>query len=180
MFNQILIIFIYLFFIILEAGSLIFFLAILYLSLPKRQRPLFFAPSSKKTVAKMLDLAQVQPSQILVDLGAGDGRILIAAAKRGLQAIGYEIDPFLSFLIKIKIKLSGLTKQIRILRQDFFQADLSKADIVTVYGVPKIMPAIERLCLAKLKPGSKVICHQFALPNLKAVKSNGKIFLYIF
>ena len=102
-----------------------------------------------------------------MDLGSGDGRIVITAARRyGCQAIGYEIDDRLVRLSREAVGKENLDNLVRIEHKDIFTLDLSGADVVAVFLYPRLL---ERLVpqLEKLKPGSRIVSHQFEMPGIK-------------
>lgn len=124
-----------------------------------------FVPTPADVVEKMLELAQVKRTNVVVDLGCGDGRIVIAAAKKyGSKAIGYELDERLVQESREHAARNQVGSLVRIEHEDIFTVDLSGADVVAVYLPP---PLLERLLpqLAKLKPGSRVVSHQFVIPG---------------
>lgn len=126
-----------------------------------------FIPTPNDVVARMLELAGVKKESVVVDLGSGDGRILIAAAKKyGCQAIGYEIDPRLVEVSREAVAKEKLESLARIEHEDIFTRDLSGADVVTVFLYPRLM---ERLIpqLNRLKPGARIVSHQFEMPGVK-------------
>jgi outer membrane protein assembly factor BamB/protein-L-isoaspartate O-methyltransferase len=124
-----------------------------------------FVPTPHDVVARMLELAGVKKDTVLIDLGSGDGRILIAAAEKyGSQAIGYEIDKKLVELSREAVRTKNLEALVRIEHEDIFTQDLSRADVITAFLYPRLM---ERLIpqLQKLKPGSRIVSHQFEIPG---------------
>lgn len=133
-----------------------------------RPRPeVGFVPTPMAVVAEMLRLADLKQGQVLYDLGSGDGRILVAAAKDyGARAIGYEIDPDLIAQTNEAIAKAGLEKLVEVRARDLFAADLRDADVVTLYLSEemnrKLIPQ-----LMELKPGSRIISHNFNIPGLK-------------
>jgi len=129
-----------------------------------------FVPTPHDVVKEMFVLAKVKKSDVVYDLGSGDGRIVIAAAKDyGCQAIGYEIDPELVALSRQQAKTDGVERMVTIHAADLFTADLTSADVVTLYLLPQqnemLVPQLK-----KLKPGSRVISHQFEIPGIKLEK----------
>jgi outer membrane protein assembly factor BamB len=131
-----------------------------------------FVPTPHDVAARMLTLAGVKKTDVVCDLGSGDGRIVIAAAKSyGCRATGYEINPE---LVKESREAAAsdtkIAELVRIEHQDLFTADLSGADVVTVYLPPRLL---ERLLpqLAKLKPGARIVSHFFEIPGVKPDKS---------
>jgi SAM-dependent methyltransferase len=113
----------------------------------------------------MLELAELDPSHVLYDLGSGDGRIVIAAAlKYGCQAVGFEIDPRLVELSRERVRTSGLEHLVRIEHADLFTVDLSGADAIMIYLPSNLL---ERLGpqFDQLKPGTRIVSHQFPIPD---------------
>jgi protein-L-isoaspartate O-methyltransferase len=129
-----------------------------------------FVPTPQDVVEKMLELAGVGEKDLVYDLGSGDGRIVIAAAKRyGCRAVGYEIDRELVELSRENVGKAGVERLVTIEQKDVFTVDLSKADVIAVYLLPK---QLEKLVpqLEKLKPGSRIVSHQFEIPGVKPDK----------
>ncbi|MDZ4848536.1 MAG: PQQ-binding-like beta-propeller repeat protein [Pirellulaceae bacterium] len=125
-----------------------------------------FVPTPMDVVAKMLEVAKVGKDDLVVDLGSGDGRILIEAAKKyGCRGIGIEIDPELVELSKQRIHDTKLNTLVTITKADLFEADFGDATVVTAYLYPELL---KRLLpkLEKLKPGSRIVTHQFAIPGI--------------
>jgi outer membrane protein assembly factor BamB len=135
-----------------------------------REPDAIFFPTPQDVVEKMLMLANVKKDDVVYDLGCGDGRIVVTAAKKyGCKAVGYEIDPELVKLARENIKQNQVEHLVKIEREDVFTLDLSGADVITVYLLDKLN---ERLIpqLKKLKPGSRIVSHQFQMPGVKADK----------
>ncbi len=124
-------------------------------------------PTPAVIVAKMLEVAKVKKDDLLYDLGCGDGRIVIAAAKDyGCRAVGYDIDERKVQQSKENVKSNGVEKLVRIENKDIFLLDLREATVITLYLLPemnmKLIPQLE-----KLKDGSRVVCHEFALKDVQ-------------
>jgi outer membrane protein assembly factor BamB len=125
-----------------------------------------YVPTPNDVVSKMLGLAEVQETDLVLDLGSGDGRIVIAAAREyGALATGYEIDLRLVELARLKVAQENLEQRAQIVHQDIFTLDLSQADVIAVY-LPS--PLLERLLpqFKKLKPGARIVSHQFEIPGV--------------
>lgn len=137
-----------------------------------------FAPSAKKGVKKMMELANVKQGDVTVDLGSGDGRIVIALAKAGAEAHGYEINRLLVRYSRIKIKMAGLETKAFIHRGNFFKEDLSRFNVVMIFGVFYIMDELGEKLHRELKEGSIIVCNNFSLPNWEPIKKDGKFFVY--
>lgn len=121
-------------------------------------------------VAKILDLAEAGQDDIVYDLGSGDGRILIVAARdRGAKAVGLEIDPELVEKSREAIRAAGLSDRATVRRGDFFLTDLSPATVITLYMDP-VLNARLRPQLEGLKPGTRVVSHMFSVPGAKPLR----------
>jgi phosphodiesterase/alkaline phosphatase D-like protein/SAM-dependent methyltransferase len=135
-----------------------------------RTPDVIFVPTPQDVVDKMLELAKVKKDDLLYDLGCGDGRIVVTAAKRyGCKAVGYDIDPE-----RVKESLENVAKNdvghlVTIEQKDIFTLDLSKANVVTLYLLPelnvKLIPQLD-----KLKPGSRILSHDFRMRGVKPDK----------
>ena len=114
----------------------------------------------------MLELAAVKKTDVVYDLGSGDGRIVITAAKKyGCTAVGYELDKELVESSRAKAEAADVKALVTIEARDLFTADLSEADVVALYLLPqqleKLLPQLE-----KMKPGTRIVSHQFAIPGV--------------
>lgn len=139
-----------------------------------------WVPSPQRIVEKMLKLGKVSRNDIVYDLGSGDGRIVISAAKLGARAIGVELD-FLRVLIgRIKIKLARLENKARIDQGDFYKADVKNATVVTLFLLPKTMEKIENKLKKELRKGARVVSYRFVFKDWEPAKidEENKIYLY--
>lgn len=138
-----------------------------------------FVPTDKRNVDDMISIAQIKPGDKMVDLGAGDGRIVIAAAKQGAQAEGYEISPFLWLLANWNIKKEGLEKQAKVHLSSYWAHDLSDMDVVTMFLIDHYMPRMHKKLHNELRKGSRVVSYAFQFPNWEHEDKNGKgVYLY--
>jgi SAM-dependent methyltransferase len=113
-------------------------------------------------VNEMLRLGSVSPGDVVYDLGSGDGRILIAAARdRGARGVGLEIDPALVAESTERARRLGLADRVSFLQQDLFQADLRPATVVTLYLSPDLNRRLRPKLLSELRPGSRIVSHAF-------------------
>jgi len=126
-----------------------------------------FVPSPQVVVDKMVELAGVKKGDVVYDLGSGDGRIVIAAAKRGARAIGFEIDPELVGESRANIKKAGVHDLAESRNQDILTVDLSPASVVTMYLLPDVNLKLKPNLLNQLKPGSRVVSHSFDMGDWK-------------
>lgn len=127
-----------------------------------------FVPTPQDVVEKMLESAKVTKDDAVYDLGSGDGRIVITAAKKYCsRAVGIEIDAELVSISRAKAKEAGVGELVTIEQQDIFETDLSDADVVAVYLLPT---QLEKLIgrLEQLPPGARIVSHQFEIPGIKA------------
>ncbi len=132
-----------------------------------RKPDILYVPTPQVVVDKMLEMAQVKQSDIVYDLGCGDGRIVVTAAKRyGCKAFGYDIDPRRVADSLENVKENGVGDLVTIELRDVFTLDLSGADVVTLYLLPslnvKLIPQLE-----KLKPGSRIVSHDFDMRGVE-------------
>ena len=129
-----------------------------------------FIPTPQDVVDKMLELAKVKKDDLVYDLGCGDGRIVVTAAKRyGCKAVGYDIDPQRVEESLENVEKNNVGHLVRIEQKDIFTLDLSKANVITLYLLPelnvKLIPQLE-----KLKPGSRIVSHDFRMKGVKPDK----------
>ena len=126
-----------------------------------------FVPSPQVVVDKMVELAGVKKGDVVYDLGSGDGRIVITAAKKGARAVGFEIDPELVGESRANIKKAGVQDLAEIRNQDILTVDLSPASVVTMYLLPDVNLKLKPNLLSQLKPGSRVVSHSFDMGDWK-------------
>lgn len=134
--------------------------------------------TSRYKVHTMVELSSVQGFDKVADLGSGDGRISIAFAKKRALVTGFEIDEGLVEKSSELILEKGLQKHVKILNQDFWEADLKEFDIVCVYPMPDIMEELERKLKSDLKTGAKVLTNYYQFPNWKYTEEKNKVYLY--
>jgi SAM-dependent methyltransferase len=121
-----------------------------------------FVPTPADAVAAMLKLAGVKKDDVVYDLGSGDGRIVIAAARRyGARGVGIDIDPARIAEAEQNARAAGVASRVRFVRQDLFDADLGEATVVTLYLLPRINLRLRPKLLAELKPGTRVVSYGF-------------------
>lgn len=137
-----------------------------------------FVPSSHATVRDMIALARIHPGERVYDLGSGDGRILIAAARAGAQAYGWEIHPMLVWLTRVKARWSGLRERVRVERGSYWQANWRDADVIMLYLITGFMQEFKDKLLREARPGTRVVSHCFKVPGWDAVEERGDVRLY--
>lgn len=139
-----------------------------------------YFPTTFPVVKQMLKLGQVNAKDTLIDLGSGDGRILIAAAHLGAKAIGYEINPFLVWKSRRLIRQAKLEKLAKVYWRSFWKADLSQATIITVYLFPNLMNRLQRLLEKKVHHSLRVVSNKYPFPHLLPFQQHQEIYLYRF
>jgi len=137
-----------------------------------------FVATDKKKIKDILKFADPQGRQKILDLGSGDGRLVIAMARQGAEAYGYEINPFLVWWSRWKIKQAGLSDRAFVYRKDFWQENLATFDTVVVFGLGSIMGRLEEKLKKELPNGAKVISNGFSFPDWKEADKAGQIILY--
>jgi SAM-dependent methyltransferase len=130
-----------------------------------------YVPTPQPVADRMLELAQVKKGDIVYDLGSGDGRIVVTAAKKfGVHAIGFEIDPERIKESRENIKKAGVGHLVEIRQQDIRTVDLSRASVLTMYLLPEVNLMIRPNIWKQMKPGSRVVSHDFDMGDWKPLK----------
>jgi ribosomal protein L11 methylase PrmA len=139
-----------------------------------------YVASKPETVEAMISLAEIQPTDRIVDLGSGDGRIVIAAARAGaLKSVGYEIDPRLIKRSKKNALDAQVVDKTEFRRQSMWKVDLSEVDTVFLYQITYAMKGLSKKLRSELPSGAKVISSGFIFPDWEPVKKENGISLYI-
>jgi SAM-dependent methyltransferase len=126
-----------------------------------------WVPTPPELVEKMMDMAQVGPNDIVMDLGSGDGRNIIAAAKRGARAIGVEYNPDMVELSNRLAKEAGVADKATFIQGDMFTADISKATVMALFLLPDNLRKLSDKFF-NLTPGSRLVLNTFAIPDWEA------------
>jgi uncharacterized protein (TIGR03000 family) len=137
---------------------------------PKREPDIFYLPTPQGVVDRILELAELKKDDVVYDLGCGDGRFVVTAAEKyGVKATGFDIDPERVKDSLENVKKHKVEKLVTIKEADVFELDLRDASVVTLYLLPELN---ERLMpqLAKLKPGSRILSHDFPMDGAKPKK----------
>jgi tRNA G37 N-methylase Trm5 len=129
-----------------------------------------FVPTPHDIVMEMLKLAEVKPEDVVYDLGCGDGRIVVAAAKHfGAKAVGVDKNPQRVAESLENVKKNGVEDRVTIVQDDLFNVDLSPATVITMYLLPSVNNAL-RPTLEKLKPGTRIVSHDFDIDGVRPKK----------
>jgi hypothetical protein len=126
-----------------------------------------WVPTPDEVVQRMLRMAKVTPQDTVYDLGAGDGKIAIAAGKLGANAVGIEYNPDMAKLAQCYVQAENLAGKTRIIQGDVFKEDFSKATVVTMYLLPELNLKL-RPTILDMKPGTRVTSHQFTMGDWEA------------
>ena len=138
---------------------------------PLREPDVIYHPTPDEVVAQMLDIADVGPGDVLYDLGAGDGRINITAAREhGTRGVGIEIDPLLVDYARHVAAEAGVGHLVNFVEDDMFEADLSQATVVTLYLLPDLNLRL-RPKLLSLAPGTRVVSHNYHMDDWRPDES---------
>ncbi len=139
---------------------------------PNRAPDVIFVPTPQEVVDAMLKVAKVTEKDIVYDLGSGDGRIPVTAARvYGARAVGIDIDPERIAEANANAEASGVTDKVKFLNQDLFTTDFSEATVVTLYLLPSLNKKLQPKLMEELKPGTRIVSHAFDMgdwePELK-------------
>lgn len=130
-----------------------------------------YVASPARVVERMLEMAKIKAGETLYDLGCGDGRILIAAVEKyKVKAVGVEISPRLAARATSSIEKAGLQSQARVIQGDLLSVDFTGADVVTIYLETQLNSELRPLLEKYLKPGARVVSHDYEIPGWKASK----------
>jgi ubiquinone/menaquinone biosynthesis C-methylase UbiE len=144
--------------------------AVLVSSALGRKPDVGFVPTPPSAVERMVEMAGVRAGDLVYDLGCGDGRIVIAAAKQQkIKAVGVDIDPERVAESRENVRVAGLESSVEIRQADVFDLDLSDADVVFLYLTPRLNARLMPQ-LRKLKPGARIISYEFDMGNAKPVE----------
>ncbi|MBA3508206.1 MAG: methyltransferase domain-containing protein [Betaproteobacteria bacterium] len=126
-----------------------------------------YVPTPASIVDEMLALAGVGPNDVVVDLGSGDGRLVISAVSKyqARRGFGVDIDPALVKLANENAAKAGVADRVQFFERDLFATEVSAATVVTLYLLPSIMAKVETKLLAELKPGARVVSHDYPFPT---------------
>ena len=138
-------------------------------------------PTPKDVVRKMLSFADVGPQDTLIDLGSGDGRIILLAAQEfGASALGIEADPLRVLITRVRIRLKGLEDQVEVIWGNFFKSDFRAASVVTIYQSTEINKKLKHQLEEQLHPGARVVTYSFVFEGWEPVKVDESTKLYLY
>ena len=131
-------------------------------SRPERKLDVWYVPTTAEVLDRMLDMAKIRVTDVVYDLGCGDGRIVIAAAKKyGVRAVGVDLDPDRIREARANAKAAGVEALVTFIVGDLFETDLREASVVTLYLLPELNRRLIPKLFAELKPGARVLSHDW-------------------
>jgi tRNA G37 N-methylase Trm5 len=135
---------------------------------PARTPDVIYVPTPQEVVERMLEVAKVGKGDVLYDLGSGDGRIPVTAAKKfGIRAVGIDIDPDRIREANENAKKNGVEKLVKFRNEDLFRANFREATVVTLYLLPDLNVKLRPKLWRELKPGTRIVSHQFDMGDWK-------------
>ncbi len=138
-----------------------------------------FLPTPMPIVKDLIQIANISKKDVVIDLGSGDGRVLIAAARLGATTRGWEINPLLVLWTRLAAYCYRVDKRVTVLLQNYHKADLTDATVVFLYNLSPHMPKLEQKLLQDLPKGTKIISYKFTFPNLQPIATpKPDIFVY--
>jgi SAM-dependent methyltransferase len=135
-----------------------------------------YLPTMAKDRKAALGLLNLKKGQLLIDLGSGDGGLLVEAGKRGLHVMGYEINPFLLVISWVRTLRFG--RRVRVRWGNFWRADISQADGIFVFLLDRFMGRLDNKIAKEGKPGVRLVSHAFKIPKRTPKAKKGALFLY--
>jgi SAM-dependent methyltransferase len=143
-----------------------------------------YVPTPQVVVDEMLRMAKVTANDYIIDLGSGDGRIVITAAKRiGARGFGVDLDTYLLKIANATAKKEGVADRAKFIEQNLFETDLSPATVVTTYLLPEMNEKLRPKLLSSLKAGTRVVAHDYSMGEWdpeKVVGDPGKSYIYLY
>lgn len=137
-----------------------------------------FIPTQEANISHLLEILDLQNTDTAVDLGSGDGRILIDIAKRGITCDGYELKTDLAERSRQLLTELALSDKAKVFNENLMNANLSKYNVVIVFQVPYIMNKLSKKLLRELKPGARIASYCFKIPHLRLEKEKYGWFVY--
>ena len=151
---------------------------------PARQPDVIFVPTRESVADEMLKMAKVTASDLVYDLGSGDGRVVILAAQKyGARGIGIEISPRLEHVAREVAREGEVEDRVTFVQGDLFEADISPATVVAIYLSPRVNARLEPKLRKELRPGTRIVSHQFPIgewPAEQTVRADDGTLLYLY
>jgi hypothetical protein len=141
-------------------------------------RGAIYDPSSPDKTRLIAEMAGIRPGEKAADLGSGDGRVVIALARKGAEAHGFEVNPALVVVARRNIRREGLTGRAFIHWGNFWRADLSRFDVVTTFQVGFVMSRLEAKLRRELAEGARIVSHHWRFPSLPLEQERADVYVY--
>jgi ribosomal protein L11 methylase PrmA len=138
---------------------------------PTRAPDVIFVPTPQDVVNAMLKIAEVGKNDVVYDLGCGDGRIVVSAARRGARSVGIDIDAERIREANANIRRAGVAQRAKVVHADLFDSDIGEATVVTLYLLQSLNQKLKPKLLAELKPGTRIVSHGFDMGDWKPEKT---------
>ncbi len=149
---------------------------------PTRTPDVIYVPTPPEVVDAMLKVAKVTKDDVVYDLGCGDGRIVVTAAKQfGARGVGIDIDPQRIKEARANVESAGVGDRVQILQADLFESDIHEATVVTLYLLPSLNLKLKPILFKQLKPGTRIVSHAFDMGDWKPEQTldvNGRTVYY--
>ena len=140
--------------------------------IPDKQPEVPYVPTADRVLDQMLDVAKITKEDVVFDLGCGDGRIVIEAAKRfGARGVGVDIDPLRIKEANDNARAAGVQNRVTFILQDLFEANISSATVVMMYLLPEVNMRLRPKLLGELKPGTRIVSHNYDLGDWKPLRT---------
>lgn len=137
-----------------------------------------YLPTLGPQVETALELANLQPGQTLLELGCGDGKVLLAAARRGWKAVGYELNPVL--VLVCRLRTWRYRRLVSVRWGNFLTRSWPAADVIFIFGLPRIMPKLDKKVMQSIRRPVKLISFAFAVPGRKPAASENGLYVYMY
>ncbi|HVA10575.1 MAG TPA: methyltransferase domain-containing protein [Candidatus Dormibacteraeota bacterium] len=156
---------------VIIGGLLICFCGVVLVGAP-------YVPTLKPQVTAALELADLKPGQTLLELGCGDGKVLIAAAQQGIRAVGYELNPILALIAWLRTRRYG--SLVHVIWGNFWQRPWPPAEAIFVFLLPKYMPKLHKKCMQYTYRPIKLVSFAFEVPDKKPMRQKAGVYLYAY
>lgn len=164
---------------LLTLFAIVFFIFELYVGVIGSFKGAPFVPSKPHRIKTMIELANIIPGTKIIDLGSGDGAILIEAARSGAMATGVEMNPFLIPYSRWRARRAGVQNRVTIIKGDISNFSIGHADVIFLYLLTKSLVKLKAKLAAELKPGTRVVSNGFEIPGWTPVQEKDGVFLYV-
>jgi cyclopropane fatty-acyl-phospholipid synthase-like methyltransferase len=138
-----------------------------------------YAATDDATLRELIKAAKVKKGEKIIDVGSGDGKIVIALASQGIDAYGIEFNPLLVVWSRYRIRKMKLQKHATIYWGDMWRHDFRKYNVIIIYGIIYIMKRLEKKLRSEVKPGARVLCNHFQFPTWKPQSKKGRVAVYL-